>query len=156
MKSPKTIDLLGQGIAPVDFFVSIYDFPAPGRKINSVPASSLIAGGGPVPNAACTFSRLGGRASVISSFGDDYWGRLAREEMDRFGVSHDLCIIRNNCPSAVASAWININNGDRTIVLDRHPRLFIRPRDIKLARLPKPQLILIDGRHPQADAKLAR
>lgn len=156
MKSPKPIDLLGQGIAPVDFFVSIYDFPARGQKANSVPASSLIAGGGPVPNAACTFARMGGSASVISSFGDDYWGRFAREEMDRFGVRHDLCIIRKNCPSAVASAWINIDNGDRTIVLDRHPRLFIRPGDINLKRLPRPRLILIDGRHVEADTKLAR
>jgi len=156
LKSTKTVDLLGQGIAPVDFFVSIYDFPARGQKTNSVPASSLIVGGGPVPNAACAFAGLGGTASIISSFGDDYWGRFAREEMDRYGVRHDLCLTRKNCPSAVASAWINIDNGDRTIVLDRHPRLFIKPGDINLARLPKPKLILIDGRHVEADTKLAR
>jgi len=156
LKSPKTVDLLGQGIAPVDFFVSIYEFPARGLKTNSVPASSLIAGGGPVPNAACAFARLGGTASVISSFGDDYWGQFAFREMDLFGVRHDLCLIRKNCPSAVASAWINIDNGDRTIVLDRHPRLFIKPGDINLARLPIPKLILIDGRHVEADIKLAR
>jgi ribokinase len=156
LKLPKTIDLLGLGIGPVDFFVSIEKYPPSGLKTHSIPGSSLIAGGGPVPNAACAFASLGGKASVITSFGDDYWGRFARNEMGLFGVRHDLCVIRQNCPSAVASAWININDGERTIVLDMPTRLYIKPRDVVLAHLPRPELILIDGRHVEADLKLAR
>ncbi len=136
--------------------MSIKDFPARGQKGNAIPGSCLVAGGGPVPNASCAFASLGGTAAVISTFGDDHWGRFACRELDRFGVRHDLCLIRMNCPSALATAWIDIKNGDRTIVLDRHPRLFIKPADIKLSRLPQPKLILIDGRHVEANNKLAR
>ena len=136
--------------------MSIREFPARGQKGNAVPGSCLVAGGGPVPNASCAFASFGGTASVISSFGDDYWGSFARRELDRFGVGHDFCLTRKNCPSALATAWIDIKDGARTIVLDRHPRLYIRPADIKLDRLPRPKLILVDGRHIEADLKLAR
>jgi ribokinase/sulfofructose kinase len=156
LTSSKTVDLLGLGIAPVDIFMSVDSLPAPGSKGNAVPGSCLVAGGGPVPNASCTFASLGGTASVISSFGDDHWGRFARQEMDQFGVRHDHCLVRKNCASALATAWININNGDRTIVLDRDPRLSITPRDINLKRLPIPSLIMVDGRHVEANVKLAR
>ncbi len=156
MTSPSTVDLLGVGISPVDFFVSIDKYPAPGRKINGIPDHVLIAGGGPVPTAACTFAKMGGSASVISSIGDDRWGDFIREELDIFGVRHDLLIVRKRCATALASAWINIHTGERTIVLDMSPRLFIKPRDINLSLLPKPKLVQVDGRHVAADVKVAR
>ena len=156
MISPEAVDLLGLGIAPVDFFVYLDAYPRSGFKVNAVPESSLIAGGGPVANALCAFSRFGGTTSLITAFGDDYWGRFAREELDRFGVAHDLCLSRKGCSSALASAWINITNGERTIALDMSPRLYVRPQDIQLSRLPIPKLILIDGRYVDADVRLAR
>ncbi len=156
MRSPSTVDLLGIGISPVDFFVSIEQYPEPGRKINGVPESTLIAGGGPVPTSLCTFSNLGGTASIITSIGDDRWGRFIREEFDKFGVHHNHLIVRKGCSTALASAWINRHSGERTIVLDMSPRLHIRPRDIATARLPRPKLLQVDGRHVDADIKLAR
>jgi len=147
---------LGLGISPVDFFVSIDRYPTPGRKVNGVPENSLIAGGGPVPTALCTFSRMGGATSLVTSLGDDRWAQFIRQELDRFGVKHDLCLVRKNCPTALASAWINIHTGERTIVLDMSPKLHIKPRDITLHRLPIPKLIQVDGRHVEADVKLAR
>jgi sugar/nucleoside kinase (ribokinase family) len=156
LKSPGEIDLLGMGIAPVDIFMSMDGYPSHGVKVNTVPGSRHLAGGGPVPNSLCTFTKLGGSASVISSFGDDHWGRFACEELDKFGVKHDLCVIRKKCPSALASAWININNGERTIALDMHPQLYIKSRDIMLSKLPRPKLIQVDGRHVEANLKLAR
>jgi len=156
LTSRARVDLLGMGISPVDFFISAEGYPEAGRKITGVPQSSLIAGGGPIPNAACTFAGLGGSAAVICCFGDDSWGRFAIREMDRFGVDHHHCIFRKKSSSALASAWINIADGDRTIILDMPSRMYIRPRDVVLSRLPQPKLIEIDGRHIEADMKLAR
>ncbi|MEE9442242.1 MAG: PfkB family carbohydrate kinase [candidate division Zixibacteria bacterium] len=151
----KTVDALGLGIAPVDFFVTMRSFPLPGKKIDGIPQSSLIAGGGPIPNSLCTFSKLGGRASLIAPFGDDRWAKFAREEPDKFGVRHNLCVIRKNCSSARAFAWIEQQSGNRTIVLDMPQRIFIHPRDFKLSCLPIPKLIHLDGRHLKAAVKLA-
>jgi len=156
LTSSSTIDLLGIGISPVDFFVSINAYPPPDRKINGIPDRALIAGGGPVPTALCTFSNLGGSASVITSIGDDHWGDFIRTELDRFGVGHDHVIVRKRCSTALASAWINAHTGERTIVLDMSRRLYIRPRDIRLSRLPRPKLLQVDGRHVEAGVKLAR
>ena len=152
----KSVDLLGLGIAPVDFFVSIDRHPPAGRKIDGLPGSALIAGGGPVPTALCTFSRFGGSASLITAFGDDQWGFFARQELDRFGVDHRPCLTRKHCPSALAFAWIERPSGNRTIVLDMSGRLFIAPRDLRLSSLPRPKLIHLDGRHLTACRKLAR
>lgn len=156
MKSNGSVDLLGIGIAPVDFLVSMVGYPDRGRKIDGISGSTVIAGGGPVPTALCTFSKMGGSASLITSFGDDTWGQYAREELDRFGIRHDLCLVRKSCSSALASAWIDASTGDRTIVLDMSPRLYITPRDIRTKRLPRAKLIHVDGRHIEADVKLAR
>lgn len=144
------------GISPVDIFITVDKIPAPGQKANGVPGSLHTAGGGPAPNAACAFARLGGTASVITSLGDDYWADFIRKELDRFDVRHDQCIVRKKCPTALATAWITSKSGERTIVLDRHPRLFITPRDIRLSGLPHPALIMVDGRHVDADLKLVR
>ena len=156
MTSPKKIDLLGLGISPVDFFVSMKEYPPCGKKIDGITGSNLIAGGGPVPTALCTFSKLGGRSAVISCYGDDKWGRFARKELERFKVDHRHCIIRKNCTSALAFAWVEMKSGDRTIVLDMDPRLTIKPTDLKLNLLPHPKLIHIDGRFVPACVKLAR
>jgi len=157
LTSPQTIDLLGLGIAPVDFFVSMDAYPPVGKKIDAIPGSHLIAHGGPVGTALCTFRKLGGgSASLITSFGDDDWGRFARAELVKFGVASDHCIIRKNCTSALAFAWVEMAHGDRTIALDMSPKLFIKPADIEPTRLPVPKLIHMDGRHVAANVKLAR
>ena len=156
MSSKKTVDLLGLGIAPVDFFVSMVKHPAAGFKIDGIPGSALVAGGGPVPTACCTFSNFGGSAAVIAPLGDDRWGIFGREELDLFGVDHSHCIERKKCRTALAFAWIEIGTGDRTIVLDMDKRLYIRPADIKPAILPVPKLIHLDGRHVEACVKLAK
>lgn len=156
MTSPKRIDLLGLGISPVDFFVTVAEHPARGLKVDGIPESHLIAGGGPVPTALCTFSRLGGGSTaVIAPLGDDSWADFTRGELDRFGVDHSLCIVRKKCTSALAFAWIEQPTSARTIVLDSPARLYIEPNDINTAHLPKPKMIHLDGRHLEAAVKLA-
>ena len=156
MKSAREVDLLGLGIAPVDFYVSMKGYPSPGQKIDSIGDSLLICGGGPVPTALCTFSKLGGRASLVTTLGDDSWGAFIRSELDRFGVEHKHCIERKCCRHALAFAWIDINTGDRTIVLDTNKKMKVQPADIKTDSLPIPRLIHLDGRHMPACLKLAR
>ncbi len=156
MSSTRTVDVLGLGIAPTDFFVSMDKHPTAGLKIDGIPGSALVAGGGPVPTACCTVAKFGGKAALIAPFGDDRWGDFGREDLDSFGVDHSHSIIRRNCRTALAFAWIEIGTGDRTIVLDMDKRLFIKPSDIKLNTLPIPKLIHMDGRHVDACIKLAK
>ncbi len=157
MTSSRRIDLLGLGIAPVDFFVTMAEHPAKGLKIDGIPESHLIAGGGPIPTALCTFSRLGGgTTALIAPLGDDTWADFARRELDRFGVDHSRCIVRKRCSTALAFAWIEQPSSVRTIVLDSPPSLHLRSADINTARLPRPRLMHLDGRHAKAAVKLAR
>jgi ribokinase len=133
------------------------EHPERGLKIDGIPESHLIAGGGPIPTALCTFARLGGgKAALVAPLGDDAWGDVVRRELDRFGVDHNHCIVRRKCPTALAFAWIEQPTSARTIVLDNPPRLYITPDDINTAHLPRPKFLHLDGRHIEAAVKLAR
>jgi sulfofructose kinase len=156
LKSPRSIDVLGLGISPVDFFVAVEKYPRAGTKVDGIPESRAIAGGGPVPNALCALSRLGGRASFIGAFGADNWGALALRQLDEFGVDRSLCIVKENSGTALAFAWVEQARSLRTIVLDKSPKLALKPSDIILNRLPHPKIIHIDGRDIPACVKLAR
>lgn len=132
-------------------------YPKRGTKIDGIVGSHLIAGGGPVATALCTFSKLGGgKTALITSFGDDGWGAFARQELQHFDVDHRFCIVRKSCPSALAFAWIDTKTASRTIVLDMDTPLYIKPVDLRLANIPIPKLIELDGRYPEVSVKLAR
>jgi ribokinase len=156
LTSLRTVDVLGLGIAPVDFFVAVEQYPRAGLKIDGIPDSRQIDGGGPVPNALCALSRLGGSASFIGAFGADEWGSLALRQLDKFGVDRSRCIVKKNSGTALAFAWVERTRNLRTIVLDKSPKLKIKPGDVKLGRLPRSEIVHIDGRDIEACVKLAR
>ncbi len=125
--------------------------------MDAIVGSHVFAGGGPVPTACCTFTRLGGGDSLlITGVGDDHWGQFAREELDTYGVDHSLVVTRRRCPTAMAFAWIEHKTGVRTIILDMDKRLYLKPRDLNLETYPIPKYIHIDGRYVDACLKLVR
>jgi sulfofructose kinase len=131
--------------------MQVDEFPSPGVKIDA--GFTTIQGGGPIPTAMVTLSRLGGKAAVIAAVGDDLFGRfvVAQLEKDRVDASY---IIHKKMPTAVAAGWVEQRTGCRTIVLDL--QIDIVPSDIRLSSLPKAKLIHIDGRYMPACMKLAR
>lgn len=71
--------------------------------------------GGTTANAACAFSKLGGRAAVFGCVGDDLYAGLARRSLGEFGV--DMGHLSTEPASASASVIAMVPaSGDRAIV----------------------------------------
>ncbi|HEX2896642.1 MAG TPA: PfkB family carbohydrate kinase, partial [candidate division Zixibacteria bacterium] len=136
---------------PLDLLFGVSRYPAAGEKVDGL--SLTIQGGGPVPNTLIGLTRLGCTTSLITAVGKDVLGELSVEEIFRESVDTSHLVFKGNS-SAVAAGFVEKGSGRRTLVLDR--RVFVAPTDLKLANLPTPRILHLDGRDLEATIKLAR
>ena len=108
---------------------------------------SITCGGGPVPTALATFSRLGGKAAFISAVGDRQEGLKIRCDLAGYGVDVSMMLIRPDRTSAKAYIWVDQQNGDRTVALDSGDVEPVKVDEIPEEILATTPLLLIDGRH---------
>ncbi len=147
----KKIDCLGMGIIPLDFLVSIPEFPDKGGKVD---ASGLcIQGGGPIPNVMVGLARLGYETSIIAVVGDDMAGKISIDELKKDNIDTRY-LIRKKKPSASAFGFVEEGSGRRTIAL--HRKISISTADIILKKYPTPRVVHLDGRDLDANIKLAK
>jgi ribokinase len=147
----KKMDCLGLGITPLDILLQIEKYPKPGAKINS--NRITIQGGGPIPTAMVTLSRLGFRSAIIGAVGADTLGLTVFDDLLQEGVETSFIIVKKE-PTAFACGWIEKKTGRRTIVLQR--KSSVTPGDIDLKKFARPKIIHLDGRDLPACMKLAR
>lgn len=136
---------------PLDFLFEIPDYPPAGGKRDAT--ALTIQGGGPVPNVLVGLQRLGHTTALITAVADDLPGWLGVNEVTREGVDNSFIVWKKGA-SLMAGGFVEKGSGRRTIVL--HRTIGVTPRDLVLARLPKPRLIHLDGRDLDACIKLAR
>lgn len=102
------------GLTTIDVIHYVDRAPAANEKIAAV--STMVCSGGPAANAAITFAKLGGRAELITRIGDNPLAAIIRSELQQYGVVlHDICADEHE-PPVVASAIVNLSDGDRTVV----------------------------------------
>lgn len=101
------------GLTTIDIQYFVDEFPKPNTKIKTLAPEILV--GGPATNAAITFSHLGGKADLFSSFGTNSFKSFLEEDLNRFGVSHNDLTPEENCAPVLASVVTSKENGDRTI-----------------------------------------
>ncbi len=150
LKDFPKIDLLGMGIIPFDLLFTVKKYPMVGIKVDA--ESFLMQGGGPVPNVTVGMARLGLKSALIAPIGNDPFGEVLLTELRKEKVDTSF-IIKKNKPTALASGFIE-KSGSRTMVLSRE--ISVTPNDIKLAMLPIPKILHLDGRDMPATMKLAR
>lgn len=139
------------GIIPFDLLFTVDNFPTSGKKIDA--QSFIMQGGGPVPNVCIGLTRLGYKSALIATVGNDPFGKLMLDELKNENVVTDYMIVKKD-PTALASGFIEQGSGDRTLVLSR--KIFVKPNDINLSKLPIPKIIHLDGRDMPASLKLAK
>jgi sugar/nucleoside kinase (ribokinase family) len=139
------------GIIPFDLLFSVPSYPAAGLKINA--SAFHMQGGGPVPNVAVGLARLGYKAALITTVGNDPFGDIIKKELRQDKVDTRFIITKKQ-PSALAAGWIESGSGRRTMVLSR--QIFVKPSDVTTSRYPIPRILHLDGRDMPATMKLAR
>ncbi len=131
MRQP-TWDLIGLGDCDVDIFVRVERLPTWDEK---VPGDLLsIQGGGVAANFCCAAARLGLRTSLVSSVGDDQFGRIALESLTAFGVDTGGVAIRGDAPTYFCAVALD-SRGEKALTIVRTAAFFPRPADIDWDRL---------------------
>ncbi|MEO0447974.1 MAG: carbohydrate kinase family protein, partial [Verrucomicrobiota bacterium] len=87
-KDNQKYDILGLGVATLDFLQLVKEFPE-GEGVQKSSGGSL-QGGGPVATALATASRLGARSCLWDRRGDDWVSDQISAELSRFGVVEEL------------------------------------------------------------------
>jgi ribokinase len=139
---------VGVGLCALDYSCRVKRFPGRDEKHDALAGS--IQGGGPVPTALCTLSRLGGRAAFIGKCGADNEGELVRQELESFGVNTKAMIFDLQYVTPKAFIWVDVNDGARSVVLDRTNITDLQPEELDNTLLGKCRYLLIDGREGSA------
>jgi sulfofructose kinase len=147
-------DCLGFGICALDYLSVLDPYPGLDEKVD-VKVSS-VQGGGPVPTAMATLSKLDARAAFVGKVGDDYEGKLIRSELAKFKVNTDYLIVDKKVKSLKAFIWVDKNSGKRTVALDRTKMSPVKPEELSFLKEVSFKYLHLDGRDIEANIFLAK
>jgi sugar/nucleoside kinase (ribokinase family) len=146
---PRAVTVAGLfiGLTTLDLVNYVERFPAPDEKLQS--DHCWIGAGGPAANAAATFAALGGQATLITGLGKGALGRLAGADLTAHGV--DVIDVSTGGELAVSSVVVDAR-GRRTVVSLNARGLGVQPGAARLADLPAPDVVAVDGHYPRLAA----
>lgn len=147
-------DCLGVGICALDYLSILDPYPGLDEKIDVL--ASSIQGGGPVPTAMATLSKLGAKVSFVGKVGDDYEGKLIRSELAKFKVNTDYLIVDKKVKSLKAFIWVDKSSGKRTVALDRIKMSPIKPEELSFLKKVSFRYLHLDGRDIEANIYMAK
>lgn len=103
------------GRATIDLTYLIGKYPQENEKIFA--EKSLMQPGGQAQNAAITFSQLGGKSILVSTFGDSYLANFDKKMIKENYAIEIIDIAENrDFEFPVSSVFVNKGNATRTIV----------------------------------------
>ncbi len=131
-----TLDVVHRASAP----------PARNQKITA--SRQDVAAGGPAANAAVTAAALGVDAVLISALGSGPVAAAARADLEAHGVTV-VDVADEGFALAVSAVLVDEETGERSVVSpDGALATVPAPPQVLLARLPEPEVVLLDGHHP--------
>jgi sugar/nucleoside kinase (ribokinase family) len=151
--SPRTTDFLSIGLNSADTLIRLPRFPALDSKMPIL--SSQVLAGGQAASAAVACHRWGLRCRYVGKIGDDWAGRLQREQFAREGVETRLIEVPD-CSSQAAYILVDQPSGERTILWQHDPRLDLALDDLPRDWIAATRLLHVDGHPPDPAAFAAR
>ena len=153
----KVYEVIGLGVATLDLLMVVDEFP--GTELVQRAHRSLLQGGGPVATALVALSRLGCATAMIDQMGDDWRGRLIREELEREGVSTDYLNLAENRSSSIASVLVRKLDGARSIIYSPGDAEEVVAAGLPEEAISRAKILHLNGRHLPAclaGARLAK
>jgi sulfofructose kinase len=147
------VDVAGVGLNATDTIIRLPRFPAFGSKVEF--QASQVLPGGQVASALVACSRWGLKTRYAGKIGDDAFGLLQREEMQRAGVESHW-ITTPHCQSQSSFILVDENTGERTVLWKRDPRLELLPGEIFREWVVQSRLVHVDGHDCAGAATAAR
>src|SRR6266511_4142811 len=133
-------DIVAVGDCGVDIYAGVPRLPGYDEK---VPGDFIgIFGGGVASNFACAASRLGMRTGLISTVGDDDFGRRAVESVREFGVDTGGIRVKAGVPSHFS--FVNLDSrGEKSLTIVRTPVFAPTWEDVPMEYLGRARLVHI-------------
>ncbi len=144
MSQPPTVACVG--LACLDHVWQVERFPPVASRTYARTYSSH--GGGPAATAAVAAARLGGRAHLWASLGDDPTADFLEREFAREGVH--LHALRSRAARSFVAAVLVDPAGERFIFPFRGEGLRDDPAAFDWTELAEAEVMLTDARHPNA------
>jgi len=145
----KNIDVLCIGASSYDFVFKVGHHPEIDEKTTA--DSFVSCGGGPASNAALTVSKLGLTSAFCGYLGQDTFGRLHFDELNKADVNTDLTVW-GEALTPVSTVWVK-PGGQRSLVNYRPPDNILSPKDLDFSKI-NPKVILFDGHEPDVSEYL--
>jgi len=142
------------GLTTIDIHHIVDQFPRPDNKVKSHDAPDILIGG-PATNAAVTYSHLGGRAHLVSAFGQNVFNSFLQEDLRKFNIEHhDLAAHREEKP-VITSVVTTSENGDRTIFTNQPAEYDVSFDSRGLMEENQFDFVLLDGFYMQKAHEVA-
>ncbi|MFD6176469.1 MULTISPECIES: PfkB family carbohydrate kinase [unclassified Isoptericola] len=137
------------GLTTLDVVHRASSRPGPDEKVTAVRQD--VAAGGPAANAAVTAAALEAHAVLVSALGAGPVAQAARADLDDCEVQvHDVAGPDEEFPLAVSAVLVDDVTGQRSVVSPDAALVDVpAPRPDEIAGLPRPDVVLLDGHHPQ-------
>lgn len=151
------------GLATLDIIQRVQELPGRNAKVTALRQD--VSGGGPALNAAVIFSRLGGRATLLTRLGQGSIAALIREDLEINGV--DVVDLAGDLyKPSVSTITVDDASGDRQIVSTDARHDPSGPQGVTsadgrriraaLEGLGRADIIHLDGHHPDLSLVAAR
>lgn len=137
------------GLTTLDVVHRASGRPGPNEKVTA--SRQDVAAGGPAANAAVTAAALEAHAILLSALGAGPIAQAVRADLDDRGVQvHDVAGPDEEFPLAVSAVLVDDATGERSVVSPDAALVAVpAPRPDELAGLPRPDVVLFDGHHPE-------
>jgi ribokinase len=148
------VQVYGLGQCCVDFLGRIEAYPPPDSKCEF--SGMVVQGGGPVATALVALTRWGMSCAIAGVVGDDRFGSLIRQSLEREGIDIGGLRVRQGGESQFSFIVAEPGVGRRTIFWRRPTGAPPLPGEIDFERLRKAQVFYTDGLFPEATLAAAR
>jgi sulfofructose kinase len=141
--SQKKIQVFGLGQCCLDYIGKVKEYPAPDAKCEFT--DLVVQGGGPVATALVALARWRVCCAFAGVVGDDRFGGLIKDSLDREGIDTTGLLVRRGFASQFAFIVAEPGVGRRTIFWRRPTGPSLKPEEINGSLLEKAEVLHIDG-----------
>ena len=149
--------IVGIGANVFDTLITLQKYPDEDTK--SKCEGIRQSGGGPVATGLVAAAKLGAECAYIGNLSLDAGGRFLKADLERFGVSTELCRVLPGYASFSSCIWLSTERATRTVVFDRGNLPPTKIGEREREAIADASLLMVDGNDLDAaveGAKIAR
>jgi len=135
------------GLSTIDVVYSVDKFPSANTKVAAQDQNVFV--GGPATNAAIAFSRLGGKAALVTVAGRHALAHVVRDDLERYSVQLVDLNPQFDAEPAISSILVD-KKGNRNVVSANASRIPAPEAKVDQNLLEQARVVLVDGHSMQA------